>query len=136
MDSIIGLIEGLWEDAERYGVEPIVFVGLYLVTWPLWYYTMWWVVSGWHHRDRRRMRRGIGVNRLVTVTPYAYVLIAGGENMPWTWYAFALILPLLTTTWFLHKVRDDAWVAKWWTFYRRTLDRSSSRKSGASNGTP
>lgn len=116
-------LEGLWSDAQRYGVSPRVFVGLYLATWPCWYYTMWWVVSGWHRRDPHRMRRGVVLNRIVTVTPYAYVLLAGGENMPWTWYAFSLILPLITTTWFLHKVRDDAWVNKWWEIYHHQLSR-------------
>lgn len=125
MGQIRNLVDRLSSDADAYGVSPQVFVGLYLVTWPLWYYTMWWAVSGWHRQDLQRMRRGIWVNRVVTVAPYAYVLLAGGDNMPWTWYAFALALPLFTTSWFLHKVRDDEWMEKWWISYRRQLSRLS-----------
>jgi hypothetical protein len=120
---VTDFVDRLWNDAESYGVRPLIFVTLYLVTWPFWYYTMWRVVSGWHRQDYGRMRHGIWANRVVTVIPYAYVLLAGGDGMPWTWYAFALILPILTTSWFLHKVQDEAWMAKWWDVYVRQLGR-------------
>jgi hypothetical protein len=114
-------LQSLRDDSESYGVDPGVFIGLYLVTWPFWYVTLWLVVSSWHRQDRPRMRRAVRLNRFVTVIPYAYVLLAGGSNMPWTWYAFDILLPVITTTWFLHKLRDDAWVRKWWTFYLTVL---------------
>jgi hypothetical protein len=123
MGAVADFIEGLRDDAESYGVSPAVFVGLYLITWPFWYVTLWLVVSSWHRQDRTRMRRAVGLNRVVTVIPYAYVLIAGGRNMPWTWYAFAILLPLVTTTWFLHKLKDDLWFERWWEFYVRVLKR-------------
>jgi hypothetical protein len=126
MGPIGDLLDRLGDDARSYGVSPRFFVALYLFTWPIWYYTMWWIVSGWHRQDRQRMRRGIIFNRIATVTPYAYVLIAGGSNMTWAWYVFAVVLPIVTTTWFLHKTKDDAWVKKWWTFYKLVLDRFSS----------
>lgn len=123
MGAIADFFEGLRDDAESYGVDPRIFVGLYLLTWPFWYVTLWLVVSSWHRRERLRMRRSVQLNRLVTVIPYAYVLVAGARNMPWTWYAFTILLPVITTTWFLHKLKDDAWVEKWYSFYVRVLRR-------------
>lgn len=123
MSHVTDFISGLWSNAEGYGVDPAVFVTLYLVTWPLWYYSMWWVASGWHRRDRNRMRAGIWSNRIVTIAPYAYVLAAGGKGMPWTWYAFVIVLPAATTSIFLHKVRNEEWMDKWWNFYNKQLNR-------------
>lgn len=134
MSSIFELFAGLWhfaeafvmslaDDARSYGVNPRVFVALYLITWPLWYYTMWWVVSGWHRKDRTRMRRGVWSNRLATVTPYAYVLLVGGTGMSWHWYAFTVVLPIVTTSLFLHKVKNDEWMEKWWETYQKVISR-------------
>lgn len=123
MSGLSSFLEGLRQDALNYGVAPSVFIALYLITWPFWYYTLWWIVSGWHRHDRTRIRRGVWSNRLITVTPYAYILLAGGGGMPWTWYAFAIVLPTVTTSIFIYKVNDEVWLEKWWNTYQHTRHR-------------
>lgn len=127
MSFFSDFIAGLVRDAQSFGVSPMIFVALYLITWPMWYYTMWWVVSGWHRKDRSKMVRGVWSNRFVTVLPYAYVLVAGGKGMPWTWYAFAVGIPLVTTSMFLHKTKDDVWMDKWWDRYQAVLIKFKRR---------
>lgn len=128
MDLVRNFFEGLWNDAVSYGVSPQIFIGLYLVTWPMWYYTMWWVVSGWHRKDRPRMHRGVWTNRVVTVAPYVYVMLAGGTAMPWKWWLFTVGIPVLTTSIFLHKIKDDEWMEKWWEKYINTIERFGGNK--------
>ncbi len=129
MGFVRSFIEGLWNDAISYGVSPQIFVAMYLITWPMWYYTMWWVVSGWHRKDRSRMRKGVWSNRVVTVAPYVYVMLAGGTAMPWKWWAFTVVLPIATTTLFLHKIKNDEWMEKWWEFYKKNLARFRFKKA-------
>lgn len=139
MSSIFEFFAGLWHfaaefveslgnQAEGYGVNPAIFVSLYLVTWPMWYYTMWYLVSGWHRKDPRRMRIGVWSNRVVTVTPYVYVLLAGGTGLPISWFLFFIILPLVTTSWFLWRIKDDEWLEKWWEAYQKALSRLKFNK--------
>lgn len=123
------IVVNIYNDARNYGVNPRIFVALYLVTWPMWYYTMWRVASGWHRKDRARMKQGIWCNRLVTVVPYAYVLISGGSGMSLGWYVFTIALPTITTSLFLHKVKNDEWMEKWWEFYKKALSHIHLRKS-------
>jgi len=128
MSYISDIIAGLVRDAQSYGVSPAIFIALYLITWPLWYYTMWRVVSGWHKKDRTKMVRGVWANRFVTVLPYAYVLLAGGRGMPWTWYVFVVGVPTVTTSLFLHKTKDEAWMDTWWERYSQFLAKFTRRK--------
>lgn len=129
MDFIRSFFEGLWNDAISYGVAPQVFIALYLITWPMWYYFMWWVVSGWHRQDRNRMRKGVWWNRVVTVTPYVYVMLAGGTAMPWRWWLFTVGIPLVTTSLFLHKIKDDEWMEKWWEKYNKSIEKFGGKQN-------
>lgn len=133
MSFVRSFIESLWNNAISYGVSPQIFVTMYLITWPMWYYTMWLVVSGWHRKDKSGMRKGVWFNRVVTVAPYVYVMLAGGTAMPWRWWAFTVVLPIVTTSLFLHKLKNDAWMEKWWEFYKKNLERFRFNKTDQPN---
>lgn len=127
MDFVRSFFDGLWNDAVSYGVSPQIFIALYLITWPMWYYFMWWVVSGWHRQDRSRMRKGVWWNRVVTVAPYVYVMLAGGSAMPWRWWIITVVIPVTTTSIFLHKIKNDEWMEKQWNWYRKYVNVKVTR---------
>jgi hypothetical protein len=69
----------------QYGVNPIVFLILYVVPAPFWYYTIFRTIRAIARKRSREVMLWSMICLVVTVQPYVYVLIFG-RNMPWWIY--------------------------------------------------
>lgn len=72
---------GLLDRADHYGVNPIAFIMLYLITWPMVWYSWYLLVRSHTRGDKVEFRNALWFNRIVTFAPYIYVLV-WGKNFP------------------------------------------------------
>lgn len=71
------IYSSLLEEAQYHAVNPLIFIVLYLVTWPMVWHS-WYVLVRAHAKgDSKGFRRGVWYNRIATFTPYLYVLFFG-----------------------------------------------------------
>lgn len=83
---ILGKIREIMEMAStRYGVNPIVFLVMYVGMAPFWYYTIYRTIRAVAKKNGRDMMLWGAICLVVTVAPYVYVLIFG-HGMPWWIY--------------------------------------------------
>jgi hypothetical protein len=75
----------------RYNVNPIVFLVLYVVPGPFWYYTVFRTIREIARRNTSKAMLWGTICLVVTVQPYLYVLIFG-RNMPWWIYIIIGVL--------------------------------------------
>jgi hypothetical protein len=75
----------------QYGVNPIVFLILYVVPAPLWYFTIFRTIRAIARKNSREVMLWSMICLVVTVQPYVYVLIFG-RNMPWWIYIIIGVL--------------------------------------------
>lgn len=69
----------------RYNVNPVVFLVLYVVPGPFWYYTVFRTIRAIAKRNTKELMLWAMICLVLTVEPYVYVLIFG-RNMPWWIY--------------------------------------------------
>jgi hypothetical protein len=69
----------------RYNVNPVVFLILYVVPGPFWYYTVFRTIRAIAKKNTRELMLWAMICLVLTVEPYLYVLIFG-RNMPWWIY--------------------------------------------------
>ena len=91
-ESIIAKLEELMQVArDYYGVNPVIFLIIYLACAPLFYYSVF--------RTIRALGKGLGKEAMLwsavffasTVAPFIYVLFFG-RNMPWWAYGIIAVL--------------------------------------------
>jgi hypothetical protein len=92
LEPIISKIEELMQTArDRYGVNPVIFLIIYLVCVPFFYYSLF--------RTFRALAKKLGKEVMLwstiflcsTVAPFIYVLFFG-RNMPWWVYGIIAAL--------------------------------------------
>jgi hypothetical protein len=87
---IANLIHHGMDMGRRHGVNPLVFLVLYMIHHPLFWGTVAWIIG------RVRLRHPIGTQVFLAVIfwtmPYAYVLFFGRGLPPWMYAAAAVIL--------------------------------------------
>lgn len=89
---ILGKIREIMEMAStRYGVNPIVFLVMYVGMAPFWYYTIYRTIRAVAKKNGRDTMLWGAICLVVTVAPYVYVLIFG-RNMPWWIYIIVGLL--------------------------------------------
>ena len=89
---ILTKARGIMEIARtQYGVNPIVFLILYVVPAPLWYYSIFRTIRAIARKKSREVVLWSMICLVVTVQPYLYVLIFG-RNMPWWIYIIIGVL--------------------------------------------
>jgi hypothetical protein len=69
----------------RYNVNPVVFLVLYIVPGPFWYYTVFRTIRAIAKKNTKELMLWAMICLVLTVEPYLYVLIFG-RNMPWWIY--------------------------------------------------
>ena len=69
----------------RYNVNPVVFLILYVVPGPFWYYTVFRTIRAIAKKNTKELMLWAMICLVLTVEPYVYVLIFG-RNMPWWIY--------------------------------------------------
>jgi hypothetical protein len=83
---------GIMQEArERYHVNPVVFLVLYLVSGPIWYYSIYRSIRAIAKRNTKELMLWSTICLVTTVDPFLYVLIFG-RNMPWWIYIIIGVL--------------------------------------------
>jgi len=83
---ILGKVRDIMEIARtQYGVNPVVFLILYVVPAPFWYYTIFRTIRAVAKKNSRDLMLWGMICLVLTIQPYVYVLIFG-RNMPWWIY--------------------------------------------------
>jgi ABC-type Co2+ transport system permease subunit len=89
---ILGSIRDLMQTArENYGVDPVVFLVIYLVTVPFFYYSIFRMVRALAVKRQQEILSWSMVFLGSTAAPFIYVLIFG-RNLPWWVYGVIAIL--------------------------------------------
>ncbi|MBN1954422.1 MAG: hypothetical protein JW900_05150 [Anaerolineae bacterium] len=93
MAAILSWIEGLMQTArEDYGVNPIVFLVIYLACVPVFYYSLFRTLRALARRRGRELLLWSAVFLGANAAPFLYVLLFG-RNIPWWVYlVFAVLI--------------------------------------------
>jgi hypothetical protein len=92
LESIISKIEELMQTArDNYGVNPIIFLIIYLVCVPLFYYSLFRTFRALAKKLRKEVMFWSASFLCSTVAPFIYVLFFG-RNIPWWVYGIIAIL--------------------------------------------
>lgn len=103
--------EHFWNDAIKWHVSPLIFVGLLFVTL-IPYYKGWFAIArGLYAKDKAMLLRGAALNRAMWVIPYAYVLVFG-HGYPWWVPTGVAAWIVIGTGIFLYNYRNKKHVAK------------------------
>ncbi len=76
---------------DTYGVNPIIFLVLYLGCVPVWYYSLFRSIGAAARRLGNAAMLWSAVFLIATVLPFVYVMIFG-RNIPWWIYALIAVL--------------------------------------------
>jgi hypothetical protein len=89
---VLGGIRGLMQAARTtYGVEPVVFLVLYIASGPFFYYSLFRMVRALARKLRNEMMIWSTIFLSSTVAPFLYVLFFG-RNLPWWVYGMIALL--------------------------------------------
>jgi hypothetical protein len=89
---VLSKIGGIMDIARtRYNVNPVIFLILYVVPGPFWYYTIFRTIRAIARKDSSQAMLWGMICLVLTVEPYVYVLIFG-RNMPWWIYIIIGVL--------------------------------------------
>ena len=85
-------IQGLMQAArETYGVDPVIFIVIYLACAPLWYFSLFRTLRALATKRTNEIMLWSAVFLAATVAPFLYVLLFG-HNIPWWVYALIAVL--------------------------------------------
>jgi hypothetical protein len=89
---VLGGIRELMRAARaNYGVDPIVFLVIYLVSVPFFYYSLFRMVRALARKLRREVMIFSSIFLASTIAPFLYVLFFG-RNLPWWVYGVVALL--------------------------------------------
>jgi hypothetical protein len=92
LEYVITRIEELIRAArENYGVNPVVFVSIYLVCVPFFYYSLFRMLRALAKKLGKEIMFWSAIFLSANVAPFLYVLIFG-RNIPWWVYGIIAIL--------------------------------------------
>ena len=86
---------------EYYGVEPVLFLGIFLGSGPIFYYSLFRLVRSLTRRSGRETGIWSAVFLAATAAPYLYVLVCG-RNLP-VWVYGILVLLIGQGAWSLFR---------------------------------
>ena len=82
----------LWKQAlDQYGVNPAVFLVIYLVSTPFFYYSLFRIIRAFAGKRGKEVWVWGTVFLGATVAPFIYVLLFG-KNLPWWVYGIIALL--------------------------------------------
>jgi hypothetical protein len=89
---VLAWVRGIMQAARtNYGVEPVVFLVIYLVSVPFFYYSIFRMVRALARKLRREVMIWSAVFLGSTAAPFLYVLFFG-RNLPWWVYGVIALL--------------------------------------------
>jgi hypothetical protein len=92
LQNLISSLQDLMRTArEVYGVDPIVFVVIYLACAPFWYFSLFRTLRAVATKRANELMLWGTVFLGTSVAPFVYVMIFG-RNLPWWVYAIIAIL--------------------------------------------
>jgi hypothetical protein len=92
IDYLLSQIRLLMDNARtKYGVDPVVFLVIYLACAPVFYYSIIRTIRALAKKNSAQLLVWSMVFLLSTVAPFVYVLIFG-RNIPWWVYALLAVL--------------------------------------------
>ena len=92
LKHVITWIEDLMRTArETYGVNPVVFVSIYLVCVPFFYYSLFRMARALSKKLAKEIMLWSAIFLCANVAPFVYVLFFG-RNIPWWVYGIIAIL--------------------------------------------
>lgn len=113
IDWAVRSVHHLWHQATAvYGVNPAVFVGLYLFSFLPFYYGVFRILRGAKRRSLNEAASGFAVNRFAWALPYLYVLVFG-KNLPTLVTVLVLVWVIGSTAWMGLQLRNQSYRAKW-----------------------
>ncbi len=104
---ILSRLNSLMQTARQtYGVDPFIFLGLYLGCTPFWYYSIFRTLRAVATRAGNAIMLWSAVFLLSTVIPFVYVM-AFGRNIPWWVYALIAVLVVQGVYSLIRKMRQS-----------------------------
>ena len=92
LESIVSFLQELFQTARvEYGVNPAVFVAIYLACVPVFYYSLFRTLRALRRQQGNEVMLWSAIFLCSTVAPFVYVLFFG-RNLPWWAYAIIVIL--------------------------------------------
>jgi hypothetical protein len=89
---VLGWVRGIMEAARaNYGVDPVAFLVIYLVSVPFFYFSIFRMVRALARKLRSEIMVWSAVFLAATAAPFLYVLFFG-RNLPWWVYAVIALL--------------------------------------------
>jgi predicted membrane channel-forming protein YqfA (hemolysin III family) len=89
---ILGWIRGTMSSARvSYGVDPVVFIVIYLASVPVFYYSIFRMVRALARKLQKEIMLWSMIFLAATVAPFLYVLFFG-RNLPWWVYIIIALL--------------------------------------------
>jgi len=89
---VLGAIRGLMQAArDDYGVDPVVFIVIYLVSVPFFYFSIFRMIRALARRRQQEIIVWSAVFLGSTAAPFIYVLFFG-RNLPWWVYVVIALL--------------------------------------------
>ena len=89
---ILSKIEPIMQTArDTYGVDPIIFLVIYLGSAPVFYYSLFRMIRALAKRRGKEIMLWSAVFMCATVAPFLYVLFFG-RNLPWWVYGIIALL--------------------------------------------
>ena len=107
LESIISKIEKLMQIArDNYGVNPVIFLIIYLGCAPVFYYSLFRTLRALAKKRGKEVMLWSAIFMCSTVAPFIYVLFFG-RNIPWWVYGIVAILIGQGILSFLMKLRRN-----------------------------
>ena len=89
---VILKIEALMQAArDNYGVDPVVFLVIYLVSAPVFYYSLFRMIRALAKRLGKEIMLWSSIFLCANIAPFLYVLFFG-RNLPWWVYGIIALL--------------------------------------------
>ncbi len=93
LQYLLSQLQSVMQTARQvYGVDPVIFLALYLGCTPFWYYSLYRTLRGAASRIGSAVMLWSAVFMVATVIPFVYVM-AFGRNIPW--WVYVLIAALV-----------------------------------------
>jgi hypothetical protein len=105
---VLSQIRALMQAArDNYGVDPLVFLALYLVSAPVFYYSLFRMIRALAKRFGKEIMLWSFIFLCANIAPFLYVLLFG-RNLPWWVYGIIALLIGQGVYFLVRKLREKS----------------------------
>jgi fatty acid desaturase len=106
IEFIAAKFAGIMKQAiNHYGVNPVIFLVIYLISGPFFYYSLFRVVQALARKRSKEALVWAAVFLCATIAPFIYVLLFG-RNLPWWVYGIIALIIGYGVFSLIRKLRD------------------------------